>query len=223
MMSEKAQKQHLKKVYCEPLAPRTSISNSEENGTQLLGSALSIPYESIINSHRITTDTLKDIWEKATTLVNNSDFISKVPGQADTCNRMVASLNGGEPHYLSRKSNNQFICSGICHRFSTYKICQHIVAACEQTQTLSQFCEWWTCKVSGPDLDSLALSGLPKGVAGNKGGVAKRSQKRQRNVATPICTKDRVAMVAQTDTPVHTTRTNQELTYAPIFQPSTPH
>ena len=42
---------------------------------------------------------------------------------------MVASVNLGEPHYVTERSSEQFFCNGSCPRFSTYKICQHVAAA----------------------------------------------------------------------------------------------
>ena len=231
-MNEKLQKAHLKKVFSEPLGSRSLLScnNACTEMTSGHGTGLSVPYDSIINSHRITTDTLKDVWTKAIHLVKNSDYISKVPGQPNTDNRMVASLTGKEPHYISKKSKGQFICSGICHRYATYKICEHIVAACESTGNLASFCDWWKCQKSGPDLDSLALSGLPKGVAGNKGGVAvKRSRRGRQASTTPARTHDRISAVITDNSSSHLSSTQiselQGATYTSTQvtgQPSTP-
>ena len=87
---------------------------------------------------------------------------------------MVATINGGEPHYVVMKSNRQYICNVSCPRFVTYKIWQHVVAAAEHSGSL---CQWWKSLHDSPNLDSLAMSGLPKGVAGQKGGVTKRGRR----------------------------------------------
>ena len=49
-------------------------------------------------------------------------------------------------------------------------------AAAEDTHNLSKFCEWWKKHCN---MESLTMSGLPKGVAGQKGGVAKCSRRGQ--------------------------------------------
>ncbi len=148
----------------------------------------------LLNSYRISNETLQDIWEKACQLVHKSDLISTVPGQVNSDNRMVASLSGNPPHFIEKKSKGQFVCSGVCHRFIAYKICEHIVAACQDSGNLSVFCNWWKCQKSGPNLDALALSGLPKGVAGNKGGVSIRSRRGKKTLKhQPIHIYDRVS------------------------------
>ena len=44
------------------------------------------------------------------------------------------------------------------------------------TKTLGKFCQWWRKQCHTADIESLAMSGLPVGVAGRKGGVAIRSR-----------------------------------------------
>ena len=110
---------------------------------------------------------------------------------------MVASEHN-EPHHVTYKSSGQFVCSGICPLFSTYKICQHTVAAAEATQNLQKFCQWWKKQSHSPDLDSLAMSGLPKGVAGQKGGIARcsrRGRSRSNTSSAPTRTYDRTSCV----------------------------
>ena len=135
----KIKRAHLNKVYSESLGvciiPHISSANTEDTR----GESLSVTYKNIRNTHRITTDTLKDIWAKAYYLVDNFGLVCKVPGQPTSDNRMVASLTGNEPHYIVEKTKSQFVCSGICHRFSTYKICEHIIAACEDSGKLKLF------------------------------------------------------------------------------------
>jgi hypothetical protein len=66
-VNEKHQNAHLKEVFSEPLTPRTTVALPSD----VSGSGLSVSYESLINDYRITTETLRDIWEKASTLVNS--------------------------------------------------------------------------------------------------------------------------------------------------------
>ena len=195
-MSKKMQMAHLNRVYSEPLGPAIIFSSSQSPSTTASTSAstssdeLSFIYKNIINTSRVSTDTLKDIWTKAGCLTDTPGLVCKVPGQDGSDNRMVVSNTGNEPHYISRKPRGQFVCSGICPRFTAYKICEHIVAACEHSGNLKIFCDWWKCLKSGPNLDSLALSGLPKGVAGNKGGTPTRSRRGRKKIISSVTVHD---------------------------------
>jgi len=51
------------------------------------------------------------------------------------------------------------------------------VAAVEATCNLIKFCEWWKKQSNSPDIESLAMSGLPKGMAGQKCSVPKHSRR----------------------------------------------
>ena len=161
------------------------------------GQQLSVNHESLINTAVIPTNSLKDIWIKAKKLLFTPGLVVPVPGQPCSQNRMVASEHN-EPHHIVCKSSGQFVCSGICPRFSTYRICQHTVAAAEATNNLQKFCQWWKRQSPSPDLDSLAMSGLPKGVAGQKGGIAKHSRRgrsRHNTASAPTRTHDRTSCV----------------------------
>ena len=115
---------------------------------------------------------------------------------------------------LKKKSRGQFICSGTCHRFTTYKICEHIVAASQDSGNLGVFCNWWKSQKSGPNLDALALSGLPKGVAGNKGGVPKCSRRGRKSLThQPIRIKDHISTVLNVDTMDGTSSTHMPSQY----------
>ena len=46
-------------------------------------------------------------------LISMPELIS---GQSNSNNRMVASMNGGEPHYEEEKKG-KFVCNGKCPRF----------------------------------------------------------------------------------------------------------
>ena len=81
-----------------------------------------------------------------------------------------------------------------------FKICEHIVAACEVSGNLKLFCNWWKCLKSDPDLDSLTLSGLPKGIAGNEGGVPTRSRRGRKSKNYQLSVNDHVSIVANAQT-----------------------
>ena len=94
-------------------------------------------------------------------------LVVHVPGEPCSQNRIVASEHN-ELHHIACKSSGRFVCSGICPCYSTYRIYQHTVAAAEATHNLQKFCQWWKKQSCSPDIDSLAISGLPKGVAGQQ-------------------------------------------------------
>ena len=108
--------------------------------------------------------------------------------------RTLTTEGGQPPHYITKKSEAQFICGGFCPRFTTNKICQHTVAASENCGKLSKFCTWWKTHCKGPDIDSLAVAGLPKR-AGQKGGKPKRGHSRGKSKVCPSVTTDRVSNV----------------------------
>ena len=77
-------------------------------------------------------------------------------------------------------------------------MCQHTVAAAKVTNNLNKFCQWWKKHCHTPDMESLAMSGLPKGVAGQKGDVAKcsrRGRTRSSTSTVPTRTYDRTSCV----------------------------
>ena len=141
---------------------------------------------------------------------------------------MVASEHG-EPHHVTRKPSGQILCSGVCPRFTTYKICQHIVAAAEVTNYLMEFCNWWKKQSCPPDIESLAMSGLPKGVAGQKGAVAKRSRRgRTKNstCSTAVSTHDRTSCVTNIQATTASGMfmgSTMNFGYMPQYQPVQPH
>lgn len=141
---------------------------------------------------------MQDIWQKTAKLISTSGLVVPVPGQPPSShNRIVASAHG-EPHHITCKSSGQFLCSGICPRFSSYKICQHTVAAAKVTNNLNKFCQWWRMQRHTADIESLAMSGLPTGIAGQKSGIAKwsrRGRSRSSTVEVPIRTYDRTSHV----------------------------
>ena len=225
-MNEKSQKRHMGKVYSAVLAidgsnPKETHLECGSNSSDLTSAIkLAVGYGELVDNYRIATSTLEDIWQKAGQLVTTPGFITLVPGQAaDSSNRMVGSSSGGEPHYIVRKNSGQYICNGLCPRFGAYKICQHAVAAAQDSGELSSFCRWWKSQHNnGPNLDSLAMSGLPKGVAGQMGGISKRGRRgRRRGTNAPLQVTDRTTTAP--DLP-HGTASNQLYCPYPAYQGS---
>ena len=194
-LSEKAQKSHINKMLT------ASVGSFQQHVAEPVkiesegGQQLSVNYESVINTEIIPTNSLKDMWMKAKKLLSTPGLVVPVPGQPCSQNRMVASKHN-EPHHIACKSSGQFVCSGICPRYSTYRICLHTVAAAEATHYLQKFCQWWKKQSRSPDIDSLVMSGLPKGVEGQKGETAKCSRKgKSRSTSTPTRTYDHISCV----------------------------
>ena len=174
-MTLNAQRLHLSNVYSESLSRPCSELNCRETDIDS-SNKLEIDFCTLMNSYCITTTTLKDIWAQANHLVSTPSFISLVPGQGDSSNnRIVASITGGEPHYVTEKKS-RFSCDGKCPRFNTYKICQHVLAAAHSCGMLRSFCDWWKSLKSSTNVDSLATVDIPKG-AGQKGGVPKKERR----------------------------------------------
>ena len=179
-----AQRLHLSNVYSESLSRPCSELNCSETDNIDSSNKLEIDFCTLVNSYRITTTTLKDLWAQANNLVSTPSFISLVPGLGDSSNnRMVASITGGEPHYVTEKKS-KFSCNGKCPRFNTYKICQHVVAAAHSCGMLRSFYDWWKSLKRSTNMDSLPMVDIPKG-AGQKG-VPK---KRRKNIACKTNTK----------------------------------
>ena len=146
-MSIKTQKHHLSRVYSEQLGSGPIVvSTSNDSNDYINKVKLDVDYSVLINSYRITNTTLEDIWKKAMYLISMPELISFVPGQSNSNNRMVASVNGGEPHYVEEKKG-KFVCNGA------YKICQHVVAAAQACGTLNTFCSWWKSQKADANID----------------------------------------------------------------------
>ena len=88
-MSEKSQKTHLKRVYSEELGRHSE--NDDLVDRPLSGSSqnLAVSYKELVNSYRITTSTLENIWKKASELVSTSGLNAVVPGEGNTSNKLL--------------------------------------------------------------------------------------------------------------------------------------
>ena len=81
-----AQRLHLSNVYSESLSRSCSELNCSETDNIDSSNKLEIDFCTLVNSYRITTTTLKDLWAQANNLVSTPSFISLVPGLGDSSN-----------------------------------------------------------------------------------------------------------------------------------------
>ena len=149
--------------------PSTSRSGEEKE--------LSESYHVLLEAgSNIQEDTLKGIWKKAVSLVNDSTLTAPVPGSSSSYHHMVASKTGEWPHLVTTptKFTGQFKCDGKCVMYAAYKVCSHTVAAAEVNRKLPQFVQWLVKQNMTPNLTNLSMVEIPKG-AGKKGGEPKNT------------------------------------------------
>ena len=132
---------------------------------------LTVLYNVLESGCKIHEDTLKGIWQKASSLVANTSLVATVPGNSSsTYNHMLASSSSNCPHLVTTplKFTGQFKCDSKCPMYATYKVCAHTVATAETTGKQKDFVLWLTKQKYAPNLTKLALHGIPKGT-GEKG------------------------------------------------------
>ena len=116
------------------------------------------------------------MWDKASELLSTKNSITPAPGN-DYNARMVVSRSQDVPHHIRCHSDGQYLCDNHCPQWMSSQVCSHTLAVAEQNNELLKFLEWYVKHGKGPNLLSLALSGLPKGRA-QKGGRPKRQRAR---------------------------------------------
>ena len=119
--------------------------------------------------------TLHGMWEKASKLLTMGNGITAAPGD-DKRARMAFSYSSKSPHYVSSRSCGQYMCDSTCIQWNSAKICSHTLAVAETNGELKQFLQWYTTSGVSPNITTLAMEGLPKGRAGQKGGRSKRKR-----------------------------------------------
>ena len=154
-LSVKAQESHIKKVLTRPWEVFNRIWQSLYMLAMKMNNGCP-NHESFINTDVIPTNSLKDIWIKAKKLLFIPCLVVPIPRKLCSQNRMAASEHN-EPHHVACKSSGQLVCSGICPQFSTYRVCQHTVAAAKATNNFQKYCHWWKKQSYFPDLDSLGM------------------------------------------------------------------
>ena len=116
--------------------------------------------------------TLQCMWEKASKLLTMGNGITAAPSD-DKKARMTSSFSGKTPHFVSSRSGGQYVCDSTCIQWNSAKICSHTLAVAEANGELKQFLQWYSTSGVSPNITILAMEGLPKGRAGQKGGRAK--------------------------------------------------
>ena len=155
--------------------------DSEESDTEVASCSyvkeLSVSYHQLLEN--IHEDTLRGIWNKAQSLVNDASLVVPIPGCSSTSyHRMVASSTGNTPHLVTTPTNftGQFKYDAQCPTYSTYKLCSHTVAVAEINGKFAEFVNWISKKKCAPNLTNLSMIGIPKGVR-QKGGIPKYTRK----------------------------------------------
>ena len=157
-----------------------AVSQSSE-GTNTNRASLSVDAEDS-GIETLPLVTLHGMWEKASKLLTMGNGITAAPSD-DRRARMASSFSGKTPHFVSGRSNGQYVCDSACIQWNSAKICSHTLAVAETNGELRQFLQWYTTSGVCPNITVLGMEGLPKGRAGEKGGRSKR--KRTRSNARP--------------------------------------
>jgi len=119
------------------------------------------------------------MWNKASQLLSTTNGITPAPG-VDSKARMVISHSQVAPHHVRSCSDGRYLCDSNCPQWMSSQVCSHTLAVAEQNGELLKFLQWYVKLGQGPNLSSIALSGLPKG-RGQKGGRPKRLRARSSN------------------------------------------
>ena len=122
--------------------------------------------------------TLTSMWNKASQLLSTTNGITPAPG-VDSKARMVISHSQVAPHHVRSCSDGRYLCDSNYPQWMSSQVCSHTLAVAEQNGEL-KFLQWYVKLGQGPNLSSIALSGLPKG-RGQKGGRPKRQRARSSN------------------------------------------
>ena len=158
--------------------------------------------------------TLTGMWNKASDLLSTENAITPAPG-SDTKARMVVSRSQDIPHHIRSRADGQYLCDSNCPQWMSSQICSHTLAVAEQNSELLKFLDWYVRLSQGPNLSSLALSGLPKG-RGQKGGKPKRQRSRSTTPA-PDNYSFRPGLVS-----IRATAESGSVAQAPLLQVSQP-
>ena len=119
------------------------------------------------------------MWDKASKLLSMDKGITAAPSD-DKRARMVFSFSSKTPHFVRSRSNGQYVCDTSCIQWNSAKICSHTLAVAEINDELEEFLLWYTTSGVSPNITVLGMEGLPKGHAGQKGGL-----KRSRSATNP--------------------------------------
>ena len=170
-----------------PLPPSTASQSSTPNTSciSLCGPTsnnrvhLSISAEAGVLT-KLSLATVQGIWEKAEELLSTTNAITVAPGSSLKA-RMVLSYSSVVPHLVREVSSGRYECDEKCLNWSSSGICSHSVAVAVLNIDLHSFLQWYNTSTVEPNINSLAMAGLPSG-RGRKGGVPKRKRSQSKNV-----------------------------------------
>ncbi|MCG8621954.1 MAG: hypothetical protein MJE68_08180, partial [Proteobacteria bacterium] len=137
-----------------------AVSQSSE-GTNTNRASLSVDAEDS-GIETFPSVTLYGMWEKASKLISMGNGITAAPSD-DRRARMASSFSGKTPHFVSGRSNGQYVCDSACIQWNSAKICSHTLAVAETNGELRQFLQWYTTSGVCPNITVLGMEGLPKG------------------------------------------------------------
>ena len=112
------------------------VSQSSE-GTNTNQASLSVDAEDS-GIETLPLVTLHGMWEKASKLLTMGNGITAAPSD-DRRARMASSFSGKTPHFVSGRSNGQYVCDSACIQWNSAKICSHTLAVAETNGELRQF------------------------------------------------------------------------------------
>ena len=183
----------------------TSCSQDITHGHFLLtrGAGLPISYEVAFAGTSVPEGVAEGIWNKATSLVSDTDAINSAPGCGPK-DKMVKSKSGLAPHLVTNKKEYQYACDDKCPQFKSLGICSHVVAAAQTNEELESFMKWYrsksTRRMQVPNLMQLAKHDMPLG-AGCKGNKTPRKKSLRPNQV--LTDENRVPLQLESSTKIH--------------------
>ena len=142
-------------------------------------------------------ETIHSIWVKAEHYLKSERDIVSSPGSDKSM--MAASKSSKVPHFVCAASDGEYACDNNCLQWKSSRICSHIISVAEKNHELSAFLQWYNGTNQGPNITTLATSGIPAG-RGRKGGVPKR--KRSASRKAPEIVVSRPAMQPSIENPL---------------------
>ena len=108
------------------------------------------------------------MWVKASKLLSMDNAAPSDDKRA----RMALSFSGKIPHFVSSRSNEQYVCE-LCVFSAIQPRYGHTLAVAEINGELEEFLLWYITPGVSPNITVLGMEGLPKGRAGQKGETKK--------------------------------------------------
>ncbi|XP_062568607.1 uncharacterized protein LOC134230774 [Saccostrea cucullata] len=109
---------------------------------------------------------LKTIFEEAQTIIHSVNGIVEMPGYTDRSSLFILNVSHPKDPYkvCKLKTTSFFTCENRCHRFSSFKLCSHTIAAANYCDILQDFIKIYNekYKTLGPSLTKMALANMPK-------------------------------------------------------------